>query len=370
METARGCARSISGGCSFCTEPFMGLPRYRSITGITEEIHALSIAGACHFRIGRQPDLLVYGSGNGEFPAPRPDLLEELFSGIRAAAPGLKTLHIDNINPGTLARHKDGGREALRSIIKYHTPGDVAAFGMETADPVVIRENNLKATPGEVREAIRLVNEEGSVRNRGIPELLPGLNFIAGLAGETANTYELNEQFLEQILGSGYLIRRVNIRQVMPFEGTRAYSDNTLGQNSARFRTFKENVRKHFDLPMLRRVFPSGTLLKDVIIETVGGTSFGRQMGSYPILVGIPMMIPKGTVTDSVIVDHGMRSVTALPVPIRVNSLPLAALKWIPGLSQKIAGKLVAHRPLKDYEEFRAIAGRTPVDAFLSFTHP
>jgi radical SAM superfamily enzyme with C-terminal helix-hairpin-helix motif len=370
IETAQGCARSGTGGCSFCTEPFAGQPRYRGISGITEEIRALSSSGARHFRLGRQPDLLVYGSGTGEFPAPRPELLEELFSGIRAAAPDLKTLHIDNINPGTLARHEDAGREALRSIIRHHTPGDVAAFGMETADPVVIRENNLKAGPEEVMRAITLVNEEGAVRNKGIPELLPGLNFIAGLAGETVLTYDLNERFLDRVLASGCLVRRVNIRQLMSFEGTRAYEHNTIGKHPARFRSFKEKVRKHFDLPMLRKVFPVGTLLKDIVLEEEGAPSFGRQMGSYPILVGFPVRLTRGTIIDSVIVDHGMRSVTALPVPVRVNELPLSALKWIPGLSQKIAGKLVAKRPFKDREEFRAVAGSTPIDTFLSFTYP
>jgi radical SAM superfamily enzyme with C-terminal helix-hairpin-helix motif len=369
-ETARGCPRSESGGCSFCTEPFAGSPRYREIEGITEEIQALSGFGARHFRLGRQPDLLVYGSSSGEFPVPRPELLDELFSGIRAAAPDLKTLHIDNINPGTLARHEDAGREALRAIIRHHTPGDVAAFGMETADPVVIRENNLKAGPEEVIRAIILVNEEGAARNQGIPELLPGLNFIAGLAGETLQTYDLNEQFLDRVLASGCLVRRVNIRQLMPFEGTPAYEKNTLGEHPARFRSFKDRVRSRFDLPMLARVFPIGTVLREVIIEEEGAISFGRQMGSYPILAGFPLRLTRGTVTDAVIVDHGMRSVTSLQVPVKVNELPLSAMQWIPGVNRKKAGQLVAKRPFKNREEFRAIAGPTPLDPFLSFTLP
>jgi len=61
-ETAQGCPRGETGGCSFCTEPFAGQPRYRSIGGIAEEVRALSNSGARHFRLGRQPDLLVYGS--------------------------------------------------------------------------------------------------------------------------------------------------------------------------------------------------------------------------------------------------------------------------------------------------------------------
>jgi radical SAM superfamily enzyme with C-terminal helix-hairpin-helix motif len=369
-ETARGCPRSVTGGCSFCTEPFAGPPRYRKIEGIIEEIRALSRFGARHFRLGRQPDLLVYGSGTGEFPAPRPELLDELFGGIRAACPDLKTLHIDNINPGTLSRHEDAGREALRAIIRHHTPGDVAAFGMETADPEVIRENNLKAGPDEVMRAIALVNEAGAVRNQGIPELLPGLNFVAGLAGETTLTYDRNEEFLDHVLSSGWLVRRVNIRQLMPFEGTPAYDKNTLGEHPSRFRSFKERVRTRFDLPMIRRVFPTGTVLRELIIEEEGAISFGRQMGSYPILAGFPLRLSRGTITDGVVVDHGMRSVTTLPVPIRVNDLPISALRWIPGLNRKKAGQLVAKRPIKNREEFRAVAGPTPFDSFLSFTLP
>ena len=80
LETARGCSHGASGGCSFCTEPFYGSPKYRSITGIFREVAALYAHGARHFRAGRQPDILAYGAGAGEYPAPRPDLLEDLLS--------------------------------------------------------------------------------------------------------------------------------------------------------------------------------------------------------------------------------------------------------------------------------------------------
>jgi radical SAM superfamily enzyme with C-terminal helix-hairpin-helix motif len=371
LETARGCARSLAGGCSFCTEPFYGPPRYRSVSGIAGEVAALALAGACHFRLGRQPDLLVYNSPGGAYPVPRPERIGELFAEIRAAAPALQTLHIDNINPGTLARHEDAARSALREIIRYHTPGDVAAFGMETADPVVVEANNLKAGPDEVLRAITIVNEVGAIRRYGIPELLPGLNFICGLAGETAETYDLNEDFLAGILDSGMLVRRVNIRQLMAFEGTRAYQENTLGIHAARFRAFKEKVRKTFDLPMLRKVFPMGTVLRGLVIEQQGPVSFGRQMGSYPILTGIPLPLPVRAVIDAAVVDHGMRSVSALPVPIRINELPLSALKWIPGVGTKQAAKIFAKRPVKDREEFRSLAGVSPLEPLFSYvTYP
>jgi len=367
LETARGCSHGASGGCSFCTEPFYGKPKYRSITGIAEEVAALHAHGARHFRVGRQPDILAYGAGAGEYPAPRPDLLENLFASIRAAAPGLKTLHIDNTNPATIARHENESREALQAIIRHHTSGDVAAFGMETADPEVVVTNNLKAQAEDVFRAIQIVNEEGGMRRDNVPELLPGLNFVCGLAGETEKTYDLNEQFLVRVRDAGLAVRRVNIRQVMPFEGTPVYTNNTLGNYDHRFRTFKEFVRHKIDLPMLQRVFPVGTVLRDVRIEITGALSFGRQLGSYPILVGFPLHLQRNTITDAVVVDWGMRSITALPVPVEINTLPASAIKWLPGIGKKKVGALLAKRPFKTMEAYWNIAGSSKIDPLLKF---
>lgn len=367
LETARGCSHGATGGCSFCTEPFYGMPRYRSIAGVAAEVAALHSHGARHFRAGRQPDILAYGAGPGEYPAPEPEKLDALFSAIRAAAPELQTLHIDNTNPATIARHEEAAREALRAIIRYHTPGDVAAFGMETADPAVVAANNLKATADEVFRAVEIVNEEGGKRRDNVPELLPGLNFVCGLAGETEKTYELNEQFLDRLLKAGLSVRRVNIRQVMPFEGTPAYTHNTIGKFDRRFRQFKEYVRSRIDLPMLQRVFPIGTVLRDVLVEVAGDLSFGRQMGSYPILVGIPLRLMERTVTDAVVVDGGMRSVTALPVPVAINTLPASALRWLPGIGKKNVAAVLAKRPFRNIGEYRHVAGKTAIDPVLKF---
>ena len=368
LETARGCPHGATGGCSFCTEPFYGMPKYRTIESIKNEVASLYAHGARHFRVGRQPDILAYGAGAGEFPAPRPDLLETLFFSIRTAAPALKTLHIDNTNPATIARHEEESREALRAIIRHHTSGDVAAFGMETADPEVVVANNLKAHAEEVFRAIRIVNEEGGMRRDNVPELLPGLNFVCGLAGETAKTYDMNEQFLDRVRDAGLSVRRVNIRQVMPFEGTAAYTNNTLGKFDHRFRLFKEYVRQKIDLPMLQRVYPLGTVLHDVLIEVSGDLSFGRQMGSYPILVGIPVRLTLRSSIDAVVVDWGMRSVTALPAPIEINSLPAHAIKWLPGIGKKKVAAVLVKRPFKNLAAYRNVVGSSQFDPLLKFS--
>jgi radical SAM superfamily enzyme with C-terminal helix-hairpin-helix motif len=205
------------------------------------------------------------------------------------------------------------------------------------------------------------------MRRGGIPHLLPGLNFVIGLAGETKDTFRLNTEFLFRVLDEGLLVRRVNIRRLMAFPGTRAYRDNTLGMHDRLFRAFKERVRRDFDHPMISRVFPLGTILRRVIVEVEGRVSYGRQMGSYPVLVGIPFPLPVRTVLDTVVVDWGMRSVTALPYPVEVNLLPVQALTWIPGIGRKRAGAITAARPIRDLAAFRAIAGEIPLEGPLSF---
>jgi radical SAM superfamily enzyme with C-terminal helix-hairpin-helix motif len=153
----------------------------------------------------------------------------------------------------------------------------------------------------------------------------------------------------------------------MPFEGTPAYSDNTLGKYAHRFGTFKEFVRQKIDVPMLQRVFPAGTVLREVRIEVSGDLSFGRQMGSYPILVGIPVRLPERSIIDAVVVDWGMRSVTALPVPVRINELSAAAIKWMPGIGRKKVASVIAKRPFRTLEEFRKVAGSSWLDPLLKF---
>lgn len=365
LETARGCAREAVGGCSFCTEPFYGPPRYRSAGAVGEEVAALAACGARHFRLGRQPDLLAYGALPGADPVPDPDRIRALFAAVRAGAPDLLTLHIDNVNPGTIARHEEAARAALAAIVEGHTPGDVAAFGIETADPAVVAANNLKASPDEVFRAIEVVNEVGGARKDGIPELLPGLNFVLGLAGETAATYDLDLAFLRRVLDANLLVRRINIRRLMPFPGTRAHAENTLGLYDREFRSFKETVRAEIDRPMLERVLPIGSVVRHAVVERTGSLSLARPLGSYPILLGLPLPLPLGTVLDAVVVDHGQRSVTALPYPVPVNTLPLAALRWLPGVGKKRAAAVAAKRPFRSLEAWRRVAGKTPLDDLL-----
>jgi len=359
IETYRGCPRSIVGGCSFCSEPSKGPPAFRPIKDIHAEIQALYTTGIRHFRLGNQPCIFSYmahDAGKAEFPQPNPEALETLFKGIRTVAPELQTLHIDNANPGMLARYPEECTRIAQSIIKYHTPGDVAAFGVESVDPIVIQKNNLKATPDEVLQAIQLLNDVGSTRgSNGLPELLPGLNFVFGLDGETTTTFDLDYQFLQTIYTKGLLLRRINLRQVIPIPGTRMLTIGTklVKKHKHNIRRFKRLVQEHVERPMLEKLVPKGTVLRDVYTELYRGkTTFGRQLGSYPLLVGIPGVYPLHRFVAVKLVSHGYRSVTAVPYPVAINTVPRETLEALPEVGKKRAIRILAQRPYADTDHF------------------
>ncbi len=359
IETYRGCPRTITGGCSFCSEPSKGLPDFRPINDIVEEVQNLYNHGIRHFRLGNQPCIFSYLSidaGKIEFPKPNPIAIKELFSKIRKITPELKTLHIDNVNPGVIAQYPKEAEEITKTIVKYHTSGDVAAMGIESSDPVVIKQNNLKATPEESLQAIKLINKIGSKRgNNGMPELLPGLNFVFGLKGETKKTFNLNYEFLKQILNQKLLLRRINLRQVIPIPNTKMYNigNKLINKHKKQFKKFKKQVKENIERPMLERILPKTTVVKNVYTEKHDGKlTFARQIGSYPLLIGIPGVYDLKRFMDVKIVDYGYRSITAIPYPIDINTVQRETIEAIPGIGKKRTIRILANRPFKTQQDF------------------
>ncbi|RLF24525.1 MAG: radical SAM protein [Thermoprotei archaeon] len=361
IETYRGCARAFVGrACSFCIERFYGRPDFRPVKAIIKEVEVLYRLGVRHFRLGRQPDLYAYmaiGIGDTEFPRPNVEAIEKLFRGIRSVAPNLKTLHIDNVNPGTVAHWVEESRRITKIIVLHHTPGDVAAFGLESADPKVIKLNNLKVMPEEAMLAIKVINEVGSIRGwNGMPHLLPGINFVYGLIGETEETYRLNLEFMKEVLRRGYMVRRINIRQVMAFPGTEMWEigDRIIRRHKRMFHIYKERMRKEVDLPMLKRIVPTGTVLREVYTEAYDSRkrlTYARQIGSYPLLIATPIKLPLEVEMNFMIVGHGYRSVTGIPYPIPINRLDMRVLRLIPGIGERLAVRIVRSRPFKSQNE-------------------
>ena len=225
------------------------------------------------------------------------------------------------------------------------TSGNFVPFGRESAAPAVAKANNLNATPEQTLKAIRLVNEVGSKKGpTGLPLVLPGINFVCGLDGESKETYRLNLEFLREVLAEGLLLRRINIRQVIPsraeFPGIRSKGD---------FVRFRNAVRNEIDSKMLEKLVPDRTVLTGVYAELrEGGRTFGRQVGSYPLLVAIPYPVEIGKKVDVAVVERGYRSVSGVVHPTDANSATLSMLQAIPGIGKKRAGSIVRRRPFAE----------------------
>ena len=184
------------------------------------------------------------------------------------------------------------------------------------------------------------------------------MNFIAGLNGETSETYNINLKLLNELKDEGHMIRRVNIRQVEG-EGFQEIDD-------ADFKSFKTTVRDEFDGPLLEEMLPTGTILNDVWWEAhegrtrlprhlepearspdvhgKAGITFGRQIGAYPILVGMNYLAPLETYSNIMVTGHGARSITGIETGLDWRKVSEKQLAAIPGISAKGAWNLIGAR--------------------------
>jgi radical SAM superfamily enzyme with C-terminal helix-hairpin-helix motif len=297
VETSKGCPRS--SGCSFCTEPvkYHGITR-RLPEDIIAEIRALKGVGVKNFRLGKQSCFYSYGSASD---------IEKLLKNARHYA---EILHIDNVNPLAVTEDK------TKLIVQYCTEGNIAAFGVESFDPEVIKANNLKAEPELIYRAIQLLNKYGADRGpNGMPRFLPGINILFGLKGESRKTHEENLFWLQKILDDGLLFRRINILEVVIFPGTPLYTncgDKYLKKNRKFYWKWRNEIRQKIDLPMLKKIVPLGTILTGVRTEIYdGNTIFCRQIGTYPLILGIKKRLELNQFIDVRITAHMPRSVVA-----------------------------------------------------------
>lgn len=252
---------------------------------------------------------------------------------------------MDNANPAVIATYPQEAEEVIHTLAECCTSGNVLALGLESADPAVHDANNLNSTADQVLAAVRLINRVGGARGEtGLPRILPGLNLICGLDGETAETYDLDLALLRQILDEGLLLRRINIRQVIP--SRRIF---TVRVDGRRFKKFKETVRTEIDQPILERLVPRGTILRQVYAEIHdGNVTFGRQPGSYPLLVGIPYRVELNRYYDVLVTDWGYRSLTGFTYPFDLNAMPMSAIAALPGIGKKRAAAIAVKRPFRD----------------------
>ncbi len=297
IETGRGCP---VGKCSFCTEPLKSKFSNRKMEAVLAEIRGYYDAGARYFRIGKQADFYAC------------DQPIKLLERIHQECPEIEVLHIDNVNPNSVISKE--GEEITKAIVKYCTPGNTAAMGIESFDPEVVKANLMNTTLTTAMKAIRLINKYGAERGEnGLPKYLPGINLIFGLLEESKETHQKNMEALLQIMEEGLLLRRINIRQVAIFPDTYIEShggNKFLRKNESKYWKWRNEVRQKIDWPMLQKILPKGTIVKDVWTEMYdGNTTFCRQMGTYPLVIGIKGRLPLKQKISVRVKDYMLRSI-------------------------------------------------------------
>ena len=355
-----------------------GVPIWRTPEDIIEEVRRAHDVGVRHVRLGGMTDTYTYmadGVRELEYPVPNPEPIAKLLHGLREDE-RLGILHTDNGNPSIIAENLEASEAITKTLVETLSDGAVLSFGLESADPTVHEANWLNCDPSQLKTAIRLIYKYGKKRgSRGLPKLLPGLNFIAGLNGETEVSYQMNLDLLHEIRREGLLLRRINIRQV---EGE-GFQEIPQEQ----FNMFKSNVRDTIDGPLLQELFPLGRVLSDVHWEThdgrtrlpahlqeahtaescrgKAGITFGRQIGAYPILIGVEYHIPLESQSDIVVTGHGARSITGVEVGMNIETMSQKQLEAIPGIGEKTAWKLISQRAK------RRSKGKTPFETAQSW---
>ena len=301
IETGRGCN---VGKCSFCTEPIKSTFVNRKMESVVKEVEAYYKHGARFFRLGKQADFYVT------------DDPIELLKTIRKKCPKLELLHIDNVNPNSVVKDERDGARITKAIVKYCTSGNIAAFGVESFDPAVVKANRLNTVPLIARKAIEIINKYGNEREEnGMHKFLPGINIILGLLNETKDTHKKNMQALQAVIDDELLLRRINIRQVAVLPDTfleKHGGNKYLRKNKSLYWKWRNEVRQKIDFPMLQRLVPVGTVLSEVFTEMYDGkTTFCRQMGTYPLVIGVKGRLPLGEKIKVKVVSHMLRSIVA-----------------------------------------------------------
>ncbi|WP_328923240.1 radical SAM protein [Streptomyces sp. NBC_00190] len=302
LEMYRGCTRR--NFCDFCNEPGKSpIVAFRDVDDIVEEAGQLYAAGVRHLRLGQQTCFFSYHNRDV-------DKIRALLSGIRKACPDLEVLHIDNADP--LAVAAPVGRKIAGLVAEFCTEGNCAPMGIESFDLVVIERNTLTCTPDVLMRAVQHVNEAGGERGPGgLPMLLPGLNLIYGMPGETHATHIANLTWLTRIYHAGLMCHRTNVRQVRAFPGTPLAAQNgqPLAPSAEHFETWKADIDHGWDQPMKERVYPSGLLvpgLHSYFVNDMG--TWWRRLGSYSIQIIEPnTATPVGTSGDLAITGHAPR---------------------------------------------------------------
>ena len=80
-------------------------------------------------------------------------------------------------------------------------------------------------------------------------------------------------------------------------------------KNKKYYWKWRNDIRQNIDNPMLKRIAPEGTVMNNCYAEIYDGkTTFLRQFGTYPLIVGVKERLPLKKFYNIKITGHMLRS--------------------------------------------------------------
>ncbi len=351
VELYRGCPSAAQGGCSFCHQNFFTTVEYRPVEDVVAEISKIAELG-CENVFFQAPCFYSY------FSDPREDgtldldhsAIERLLEGAGSVAPELKGLHILNINPAAVANDKDEAEKITKTVVEHCSDGNFPNLRAITFDEEVQLVNNVACSTQDFNEVVDMMSSAGRVTGpNGLPTLLPAVELVYGLAGESQETIEINEERIRE-LASQKLIRGAVARRLVPIPGTTIAKRDDL-EELEDLDQHLEVLRNDINAPLKSGLASPGQLLKDIyamrsLDTAVQATKVG--INSPSLLVHGAAKV--GQLQDVRVTEPNNGRLEALSHPLTPKTVSRDLLRMIPGMSEEDINAFMQMRPENEAE--------------------
>jgi B12-binding domain/radical SAM domain protein len=200
IEITRGCPF----GCMFCQTSQIHGTRisHRSIESILSHVEMLLHYGIRDIRF-ITPNAFAYGSKDGiEI---EPERVENLLASVRETVKDRGRIFFGTFPSEVRPEHVT---ETTIRLIKRYTDNTNLILGAQTGSPRLLKLCRRQHTTEDVTQAVSLISKAG---------LIPNVDFIFGLPGETPEDVTITLKFIDKLIGMG---ARVHAHAFIPLPGT------------------------------------------------------------------------------------------------------------------------------------------------------
>jgi radical SAM superfamily enzyme with C-terminal helix-hairpin-helix motif len=354
VELYRGCPSAMEGGCSFCHHALRTTVEYRPVEDVVAEVAKISELG-CENILFQCPCFLSYFSSPNDDEGLQldRDAIEKLLEGVRSVAPGLKGIHVEGINPGVFAIDWQESKRILKTVLSQCTDGNFTNVKAFSFDDQVQLMNNISSTTEQTVEVVRNLAEAGSeIGPDGLPRLLPVIELVYGLAGETQETLDVNLEAMRDLASEG-LVRGVVARELVPVPGTTIAKRDDLEEQEG-LQNHLESLENEINRPLNGKLAPPGQLVRDVYTyRTVEDSTAAIKVGvNAPgfLIYGSPKL---NALQDVRVTGANEGNLEALTQPLIPKTVSRDVLRLIPEMSEERIDDFMRVRPENELDFYQ-----------------